>query len=415
LSKITQPPKCFIIINEIEMEFFRKEFFLIKERLAEKRKFIQVIVGPRQVGKTTLINQLILNENILFHYETADSEYAVGQIWISQVWQTARIKLHSSRYRQIVLIIDEIQKIHDWSAVVKKEWDSDTKDNINVKVILLGSSTLLIQKGLTESLAGRFELIHMQHWSYFEIHKAFGVSAEEFAWFGGYPGSYSLVSNEQRWKDYIKNSLIETTVSKDILFLNRIAKPALLKNLFELGCLYSGKILSFTKMLGQLQDAGNTVTLSHYLNLLDKASLLSGIEKYSVQNFRQRASSPKFQVYNTALISSQKKETFEEIIRQPEKWGTVIETAVGAHLINNAKSGGYNVFYWRHVNHEVDFVLKYNDEIIGIEIKSGKKVVKQGMEQFQKLFNPNKVLLVGTSGIPWQDFLKISPLKLFSS
>jgi predicted AAA+ superfamily ATPase len=397
----------------MQMEIVREEYSLLAKRLKEKRKFIQVIVGPRQVGKTTLVKQLIRNENHLFIYESADDVNSHHAVWISQLWERARFSLKTSKKRHGVLVIDEIQKVKNWSSVVKKEWDSDSLNNINIKVILLGSSTLLIQKGLNESLAGRFEIIQLGHWTYPEVKKAFGVSPSEYVWFGGYPGPYSLIQDENRWKDYIKNSLIETTVAKDILHMNRIDKPALLKNLFDLGCSYSGQVLSFTKMLGQLQDAGNTVTLAHYLYLLDQAWLLSGLQKYSSQEFRRKASSPKFQVYNTALISALRSETFNQIINIPDEWGQIVESAIGAHLVNFSKKRGFNLYYWRHVNFEVDFVLQYGNRIIALEIKSGQKIIKKGIEQFQKEFQPTKVLLVGTGGIPWDEFLQTDPMELF--
>ena len=395
------------------MIYIREQYHILRKRLKEKRKYILTIFGPRQIGKTTLVKQLIKNEKFLFHYISADAVNTIDRTWIQQQWETARLKLKASKGRQLILIIDEIQKIENWSEHVKKEWDNDTGNKINIKVIVLGSSTLLIKKGLTESLAGRFEVIYMGHWSFAEINKAFNITVEKFAWFGGYPGSYQLIKDEQRWKDYIRNSLIETTISKDILMLYQVNKPALLKRLFELGCLYSGQILSFTKILGQLQDAGNTATLSHYLTLLDKAGIISGIQKYSIQPFRQKASSPKFQVYNSAFISSQMFETFKEVKKLPQKWGRIVEVAIGAHLINFAKTENYKVYYWRHVNNEVDFILQYRDEIIGIEVKSGTTIHKKGMDAFNKMFNPSKVLLIGNGGIPWEDFLRMNPLELF--
>lgn len=395
------------------MEIIRSEYSLLAKRLKEKRKFIQVIAGPRQVGKTTLVKQIIRNENHLFFYESADDVNSPQSLWISQVWNAVRLKLKSSNIKHAVLIIDEIQKVPEWSSVIKKEWDYDSLNNINIKVVLLGSSTLLVQKSLNESLSGRFELIKLGHWTYQEIKKAFGVSADEYAWFGGYPGSYSLIEDESRWKEYIKNSLIETSVAKDILYLNRIDKPALLKNLFELGRLYSGQVLSFTKLLGQLQDAGNTVTLAHYLHLLDQAWLLAGLQKFSSQQFRKRASSPKFHVYNTALLSASRSETLNEIKNFPDEWGRIVESAIGSHLINSAKKNGFNLYYWRHVNLEVDFVLQHGAKLIALEVKSGRKVIKRGVERFQKEFNPDKVLLVGTGGIPWEEFLQIDPMELF--
>ncbi len=395
------------------MEIIRKEYRLLAKRLKEKRLFIQALIGPRQVGKTTLVNQLMKREPLLFFYASADEQIAVQKTWISQIWDSARIKLKNSRKKQLILIIDEIQKVPDWSTSVKKEWDEDTRWGVNIKVILLGSSSLLINKGLSESLAGRFEVIHLKHWSYPEIRSAFDVSPEQFVWFGGYPGSYNLIKNEKRWKEYVRSSLIETTVAKDILHLSRVDKPALLRNLFELGSSYSGQILSYTKMLGQLQDAGNTVTLAHYLKLLDEAWLLTGLEKFTSQHFRQRASSPKFQVYNTALQSAIRNEYFNEIRLKPDEWGRLVESAIGAHLINHSRASGFKVLYWRKVNLEVDFILRRGSKSIAIEVESGRKVIKKGIEHFQKEFKPDKILLVGSTGIPWQEFLEINPVELF--
>lgn len=253
----------------------------------------------------------------------------------------------------------------------------------------------------------------MGHWSLSEMEQAFGWNGNQYVWFGGYPGSAPLISNEQRWKAYVQQALIETSISKAIFMFTRIDKPALMKCLFELGCLYSGQILSYTKMIGQLQDAGNTTTLSHYLDLLNTAGLLAGIEKFSGNLIYKRSSSPKFQVHNTALISAQRGELFEEIQVKPEDWGRLVESSIGAHLINYSLVEGFSVSYWRERNEEVDFVLEKKGKVIGLEIKSGTTQSSSGISAFKKAFNPNKVLLVGKSGIPWQDFLKLNPAELF--
>ncbi len=395
------------------MEYKRCIFKELNKRLKEKRRFIQTIIGPRQIGKTTLVNQLLNNLKFPNIFVSADALGASNSAWLQQQWETARIKLKTSDSKVLILAIDEIQKINNWSEIVKAEWDNDTKNNVNIKVVLLGSSRLLLEKGLTESLAGRFETIYLGHWTFKEMHDAFGINAEQYVWFGGYPGAVDLIPDENRWKNYVRNSLIETTISKDILMLTRIDKPALLKQLFELGCLYSGQIISYTKMLGQLQDAGNTTTLSHYLNLLDTSGLLGGLEKLYAESFRKRASTPKFQVHNTALISSQMYETFDEIKSQPLKWGRMVETAIGAYLINISKTENLKVFYWRHRNDEIDFAIQYKNKLIGLEIKSGVSDKLRGMAVFQKIFNPDKVLLIGSKGLPWQDFLKLNPIDLF--
>ena len=282
----------------------RKHFSTLKKRLEEARFFIQLITGPRQVGKTTLIHQVLAEINIPHHFVSADETHINQAIWIEQQWEVARLKMNQQRSNEFLLVIDEIQKINNWSNTVKNQWDKDSRTQTHLKVVLLGSSRLLLEEGLTESLAGRFERIFMSHWSFTEMQTAFGLTAKEFVWFGGYLGAVTLIKEEQRWKDYIRNALVETTISKDILQMTRIYKPALLKRLFEFSCKYSSKILSYNKMLGQLLDAGNTTTLSHYLNLLDSAGLVRGLENYSGSLIKTKASSPKLQVLNTAFLSA---------------------------------------------------------------------------------------------------------------
>jgi Predicted ATPase (AAA+ superfamily) len=385
----------------------------VKARIEEPRKFIQVILGPRQVGKTTMVIQLLSQLSIPNLHESADAISATNSAWLVQVWEAARLRLKASESTEFLLVIDEIQKIENWSEVVKQQWDKDTRENINIKVIILGSSRLLIQKGLTESLAGRFETLYLGHWSYSEMQTAFDWSIEQYVYFGGYPGSATLINDEERWKNYIKDSLIETSISKDIFMLTRVDKPALLKRLFELGCLYSGRILSYTKIIGQLQDAGNTTTLANYLKLLSDCGLLAGLDKYAGDIIRKRGSSPKFQVYNSALISAQSNDTYEKVVVNPKLWGHLVESSVGTHLINHSISERYNLYYWREGNYEVDFILEKGDKVIGLEIKSGMKADNKGMGIFAERFHPEKVLLVGTGGIPYDEFLKINPKELF--
>jgi predicted AAA+ superfamily ATPase len=391
----------------------RHAYQRLKAILEEPRRFIQVLFGPRQVGKTTLITQILKKLEIDNHFASADALAAAGSTWIEQQWEIARLQQKEKRKSGFLLVIDEVQKISNWSEIVKKLWDEDTRNGVPIKVVLLGSSRLLLQQGLTESLAGRFETNYLTHWSYLEMQQAFDWTVDQYIWFGGYPGSAELIDDETRWKNYVKNSLIETSISKDILMLTRIDKPALLKHLFETGCMYSGQIVSFNKMLGQLHDAGNTTTLSYYLQLLNTAGLLGGIEKFSGNVLRQRASIPKYQVHNVALISAQKSETFKEARKDPILWGRLSESAAGAHLINNAISNDYQLLYWRDQNYEVDFVLKKGQKVVGIEIKSGAKQVKSGMIEFKNQYAPDKMYLIGNDGLPIEEFLKINPVELF--
>ncbi|MCA6490039.1 MAG: ATP-binding protein [Chitinophagaceae bacterium] len=393
--------------------FERPHLQQIIKRMADPRKFIQVIFGPRQVGKTTLVNQMVKKYSFGSLVVSADAIDAYNTYWLEQQWELARIKLTQSGGEEFLLVVDEIQKIDNWSEKVKSLWDQDTRNNLPLKVIVLGSSRLLIQQGLTESLAGRFETTFMSHWSYSEMLAAFGWNEEQYVYFGGYPGAASLISDQQRWKQYVRESLIETSISKDILMLTRVDKPALMKRLFELSCTYSGQIISYNKMLGQLRDAGNTTTLSHYLTLLSTAGLVTGIEKYSSNIIRKKSSSPKFQVYNTALISALSNESFEDALQNPAFWGRLVESAVGVHLLNHSVSGDFALTYWREGNDEVDFVIEQK-KLIGIEVKSGAVHNTSGMAAFKKKFNPDKLVVIGNTGLPLQEFLLMKPEELFS-
>ncbi len=386
---------------------------VIKSRILEARMFIQVIVGPRQVGKTTMVNQLLEQIDMPYIFESADAVAASNSAWINQIWDSARVRLKMSERREFLIVIDEVQKIENWSEIVKLNWDRDTNEKLDIKVILLGSSRLLIQRGLTESLAGRFEKIYLGHWSFGEMREAFGWSIEQYIYFGGYPGSAMLIGDESRWKSYVKDALIETSISKDILMLTRVDKPALLKRLFELGSLYSGQIVSFTKLIGEMQDAGNTTTLSHYLTLLSDCGLLGGVSKYAGEQLRSRASMPKFQLYNNALLSAQSSEKFDEMILNPKEWGRLVESSIGAHLINYAAVERFNLYYWREKSDEVDFVIEQGGKLVGIEVKSGRRATNRGMAIFAEKFNPKRVIVVGTGGIPIEEFLLMNPSELF--
>jgi predicted AAA+ superfamily ATPase len=320
----------------------------------------------------------------------------------------ARLKLNGkNRKKGALLILDEVQKITGWSEVVKRLWDEDTRSDAPLKVILLGSSPLLVQKGLAESLAGRFEIIPVTHWSYAEMEEAFGWEAEKYILYGGYPGAAALIEDHDRWARYIIDSLIETTISRDILLLTRVDKPALLRRLFQLCCDHSGQVLSYQKMLGQLHDAGNTTTLAHYLDLLNGAGLIAGLSKFSGKRIRQRSSSPKIQVLNTALMSAPSHLTLDAAQQDHEYWGRLVESAVGAHLVNGGRERNVEVYYWLERNQEVDFVLSGRGQLVAVEVKTGRRRERlSGMEAFAKAFKVKRQLLVGSGGIPVKEFLE---------
>lgn len=385
----------------------------ITKRISEPRKFIQVVVGPRQVGKTTLIKQFLQKTDMPHYFVTADDLYAADTTWIRREWGNARLQMQQNNIKEFLLIVDEVQKAPNWSEAVKKEWDEDTFSDTNIKVVLLGSSRLLIQKGLTESLAGRYELTNITHWSFEEMREAFGWNIEQYIYFGGYPGSASLVSDEERWKDYVRESLVESTISKDILMMTRVDKPILLKRLFDIGCKYSSQILSLTKVQGELQESGNLTTLSGYLNLLKEAGLLSGLEKYAGDVIRKRASKPKFQVHNNALLTAGQNLSFGILRNDAKEWGRFVESAVGAHLINSGLKYRFNVYYWNRGSYEADFVIEKGSKIVALEVKSGKGSVSKGLTLFDEEFHPYGIFTIGRNGIPFEQFLSMNPTDLF--
>ena len=391
----------------------RKQFSVLCDRIAESRRFIQVIAGPRQVGKSTLVKQVVKTLTIPYTIETADAIDSNDAQWISDVWESVRQQMIFRGQKEHLLVIDEIHKITNWSEKVKREWDSDTFADRNIKVVLLGSSRLLLKKGLTESLMGRFELIRMSHWSFREMHEAFGWDINRYIYFGGYPGGATLVNNERRWRQYVTDSIIGPSIDKDVILTSTIYKPALMRNLFELGCAYSGEELSLNKVLGQLQDAGNVTTLSNYLTILDECNLLTGLQKFARDKARKYNSVPKFQVYNSALLSSLNGKSYEQAFTDSKLWGRWVETAIGSYLINHADEIGYKLYYWREASDEVDYILELRGETIAIEVKSGRRTTNKGLGIFRERFNPRYAIVVGSGGIPVEDFLQIDLEKLW--
>ncbi|MFP4473855.1 MAG: ATP-binding protein [Candidatus Omnitrophota bacterium] len=390
----------------------RKHVQLITKRLTEKRQFIQVILGPRQVGKTTAIQQVMRHLSCDTHYAAADLPAPPQPQWIADQWEIARLKAAG---KKIILVLDEIQKIERWSEEVKRLWDEDTRRGIDISLVILGSSSLLVQKGLSESLAGRFELIRFAHWSWEECREAFGMRLDEYVYFGGYPGGAALRHDHLRWQHYIRDSLIETAISKDILMMTKVAKPALLRQLFVLACEYGGQVLSYQKILGQIQDAGNTTTLAHYQHLFEASFLIAGLQKYSGKAVRKRGSSPKWLPLNTGLMTALMNDPLEKTRTDPQLWGRLVEVAVGAHLVNQAQEAGAAIYYWRHVNHEIDYIICRAKSLVAIEVKSGRhKRSVPGFEQFKKEFKTIRNILVGQNGLGLKDLLSMSIDDIFA-
>lgn len=360
------------------------------------------MIGPRQVGKTTIARQIEQNIGIPALYNTADSPVPLDSAWIETHWRRATAEGMACG-TPVLLILDELQKVKGWSETLKFLWDNRPTAP-EIRVLILGSSSLMMQEGLTESLAGRFFLHRCTHWSYPECHEAFGWSLEQWIYFGGYPGAVAFIEDETYWKRYIADSLIETVLARDVLQMSKVAKPVLLRHLFALAATLPAQCVSYTKMLGQLHDAGNTTTLSHYLKLLEAAFLVSGLELFSQGVRRIRGSSPKLVLWNNALVNALSTLTFRDALGDRIWWGRLVENAVGAHLCNQLNSAEYLVTYWRSGGHEVDFVITRGHDVWALEVKSGRSGKTSGLNRFRTRYPDARVLLVGAQGIPLEEF-----------
>jgi len=384
------------------MKFERHLLLTLQEELSKPTPVIHALIGPRQVGKTTIAHQIQESVNFPTIYVTADSPVPLDSAWIETHWRRAVAEGNATN-SPVLLILDELQKVRGWSETLKILWDSRS-DRQEIRVLILGSSALLMQEGLTESLAGRFYLHRCSHWSYSECKAAFGWSLEQWIFFGGYPGAASFISNEISWKRYITDSLIETVLARDVLQMSKIAKPVLLRHLFALAATLPAQCVSYTKMLGQLHDAGNTTTLAHYLKLLESAFLVSGLELFSYNKQRKRGSSPKLVLWNNALVNALSTRTFDASIADSIWWDRLVENAVGAYLCNSLNSIEYSITYWREGNYEVDYVVARGADIRAIEVKSGSGGKLSGLTHFLNRYPDARPLIVGGPGIPLEEF-----------
>ena len=406
-------------------EYERHYVRTLVSRLGERPEKLMVISGPRQAGKTTLVRQALRNSGLRHDYlpvemtEHEESSFpysdktvqAIGPTdvrdrgWLVRNWEIARRKANESN-QGFVLVFDEVQQIPQWTETVKGLWDADRAEGCPMHVVILCSAPLSMQQRLTESMAGRFETIRVSHWSFTEMARAFDFDLASYIYFGGYPGAADLVNDQPRWREYIRASLIGPVMERDILDMARVDRPALLRSAFELGSSFSGQEISYSKMVGRLQDAGNTTTIPHYLELLSQSGLLTGLPKYNGQQHRGRASSSKLNVLNTAFMSVNSGHSFDEAQANRSFWGRLAESAVGAHLCNTGRPE-IKVYYWREGHHEVDFVLKRGPRLVRVEVRNGPGHGSSpgGLDRFQGEFDPARTLLVGGQGIPLEEFL----------
>lgn len=378
--------------------------------LREEPRLLQVLVGARQTGKSTAAEQIAARWAGPARRASADLPLPPGPDWIETQWELARRDAQRDR-RPLLLVLDEVQKVRGWSEVVKSCWEQDRRARRGIRTLLLGSSALLVQRGLTESLAGRFFLHRCPHWSLTECDRAFGWDLDRFLFFGGYPGAAALADDEEAWRRYVADALVETAIARDVLALQPVGKPALLRQLFGLSVQHPAEIVSYTKMLGTLQDAGNTVTLAHYLRLLEACFLVSGIERVTGAP-RRRGSSPKLVLWNNALTTALSGMSFAEARADSASWGRLVENAAGAHLLNHLSPPRFEVGYFRDRNDEVDFVVTAGRVRVGIEVKSGRPDRLRGLAAFRRRFPDARTLVVGSGGVPLEEFLREHPARL---
>lgn len=393
----------------------RRHLNILKSRMAEPRRRMQIVMGPRQVGKSTLVGQFTEGISVPFDFFAADGVNRFDSSWIPNKWQQVRMRMDIHSEQEHILIIDEVQKIRGWSEQVKKEWDEDSRSHRNLKVILLGSSRLLLQKGLEESLEGRFETIKMGYWDWQEMHEAFGFSMDEYVYFGGFPGLAPDIQDEDRWRNLMEDSIISPILTRDILEIEEIRNPALLRQVFELACIESAKELSLTKMQGTM-SSGTVPTIKNYLDILNKSMIVQPLQNYSPSRVKEKQSVPKMQVFNNAFRNRFGTFSFDEARVDPTEWGRLVESAVGAHLANRAMTDDYELFYWRNERRqECDYVLRKGQALVAIEVKSGSVDKTVGFEKFKEQFadNVTAAFIVGPHALPLDDFFRMDLKSLF--
>lgn len=393
----------------------RRHLNILKSRMAEPRRRMQIVMGPRQVGKSTLVGQFTEGISVPFDFFAADGVNRFDSSWIPNKWQQVRMRMDIHSEQEHILIIDEVQKIRGWSEQVKKEWDEDSRSHRNLKVILLGSSRLLLQKGLEESLEGRFETIKMGYWDWQEMHEAFGFSMDEYVYFGGFPGLAPDIQDEDRWRNLMEDSIISPILTRDILEIEEIRNPALLRQVFELACIESAKELSLTKMQGTM-NSGTVPTIKNYLDILNKSMIVQPLQNYSPSRVKEKQSVPKMQVFNNAFRNRFATFSFDEARVDPAEWGRLVESAVGAHLANRAMTDDYELFYWRNERRqECDYVLRKGQALVAIEVKSGSVDKTVGFEKFKEQFadNVTAAFIVGPHALPLDDFFIMDLKSLF--
>ncbi len=364
------------------------------------------------MGKTTAALQILKSWTGPSRYAAAEDALPTTPDWIRTQWMLAR---RDAAAAPCLLVLDELQKIPNWSETVKALWDEDKRQGSRVTALLLGSSALLLAAGSNESLAGRFLLYRCPHWTARECGEVFGWDLDRWLVLGGYLGAAVFADDPVAWRTYVRDAIIEPALARDVLAVSPVRKPALLRNLFLLACRYPAQELSFTKMLGQLHEAGNTTTLANYLHLCEQAWLLSGIERYSGSRVARRASSPKLVLWTNSLATAAFTRGPEAWRQDGAAWGRLVENAVGAHLLSHLPSVSCELSWWRDGNDEVDFVVQAGEDLWAVEVKSGRPRMGGGLQAFARRYPKAHRIVIGTGGVPLLEFFNAAPDELLLS
>jgi len=354
----------------------------LRTRLGQNLPFLQIVLGPRQVGKSTGMAAVLGSWNGPKHAVSADGSAPKSPEWLKIEWQKAA-RLGDGT----LFVVDEIQKVVEWAETIKELYDP-VRSSRTLRVVLLGSASLSIQRGLAASLAGRFEIIRAPHWSLAEMRESFGWDFEKYLLYGGYPGAALLADDPERWRSFIIDSVIEPVLGRDIAGATTIAKPALFRQLFQTAMGLPCQTISYNKLLGQLQEGGNASTIKHYLQLLEGAFLIKLLPGFSKGVVRRRASSPKILPLAPALSQAYRPESISE---NDLTWrGRILESVVGAAL---AQLPG-NLFYWHEEGYEIDFVREVDGKILAYEVKSARGRRSRSAEAFLKRYPKSELFIL---------------------
>jgi predicted AAA+ superfamily ATPase len=408
-------------VEEFRLSYHACRTLLVERLRAPAPGRIQLLSGPRQVGKTTLLLELAEELGAAALYAPADAPEAVLPGFWERLWDQAEEV--AGKAGRAVVLLDEAHLVPDWAGRLKGVWDRLRRKKLPIQIVATGSSALRLASGSRESLAGRFERITLTHWSAASLAQVFKLSPEVAALTiveeGSYPGAFELRSDRARWSAYLRDAIVGPAIGRDILALAAVRRPALLRQVFGACASSPAQIVSLQKIQGQLQDAGALETIAHYLALLEEAYLVAPIQKYAARAARRRNAPPKLVTLSNALSAAVDPRGAPSQKAEPDRFGAWVENACLAHAWN----AGQQVSYWREEPLEVDGILEGSWGSWAIEVKTGGFQASdlKGLLELTRRHRALRPLVIceqsrigtaertGVSAISWQQFLLDGP------